>query len=1179
MKTIKVSFKVITLSILTLITCLHSFGQSCQAPTAPEQLHVDLYPHRTINVTFHYIHRDSIADTTNVENNALGAAWTNRLVDTVNVMLANLGNPNYFNHTSLVRKDAKIRIKKYGVYHHVDAGLWEEKKADGSPLIGSAHLNQCYSRLVTNNSGISTNDKEKSIHIFYYGNGGFYNIGGMGGRATGFGDRRGIRFDGRLLEYRFYQGYDTHPDYGPYDFYKIGGNFIHEILHLCGLYHNLLASGSISDDFLSACDYVLPQSPATKWKFGDPTYAHASPYKPNNYMYKYEGTDTNYAPGFGSMTYCQIQRVLFYVWNYGNYSYNHNKNVSQTLTSFSVCNDDYTAEILSDLTLDYPFKAFGDITVKSGATFTIECTLEMPNDAKIYVEPGANLVVDGGTITKGCSDFWGGIVLLGDTVSSQFFNPGVVNTLDLASVWVKNNSRIEYAKKAIYRKSKKIGANTYIGGGIVKIEDSDMINNQVSVYMEPFEGIYPATNIRVDDISYIKNTDFALSVLYPSSTYAPKDQVFLLNTSGVTIKDCKFFNNLSNASIPAYGVMVVNGSGTIINNEFTDLREGIRIVNTYKTKPLRVEQNTFEDCRYGTYSSNADNSLILDNTFDHCNYGSYIEASKGFTLSENTYQASGFGVGIWAHDLSAASNEIYKNNIDNTCGGIVADGNTPWTNQGLSLKCNKSEPNNVRCADLWITGGTIDKSQGNCRDFATNAPVHPAGNEFSHKCIRTDGDMEVWQNQTSKIVYSYHYQVGAGPYRPDCHSTNNVQIIECLTQYDENTSCPTKFNYTGSKAVFSAEKNTIRSAYNFYKDEFNTLSSNLTDSLDGGDSVALKNDIDVAVQNGNSVNTVLLSTSPYISDEILHYCMFHNSGLVSSDLYNVLSNYSPLSLYLADLLPEISSQLTSEQMDNLLSMQDGLSQRDIMENNIRFAEQQTELALNELMRLFLYDTTLDTINQPIDSMLVYLSDWNSNGSKEQMIKLYWQKEDFSTAQSLLNELSGEENYATKVELLQKMHDVLEESNDLSALLPDTNYLDSLALDTNKMGYTLAQSVMLELTGKRYPDSLLLPGDSLGSRSAEEHLVVQEQKKLEDVIVYPNPNKGSFVLRGLTTAFAEKEVLHIELIDIVGRTCFEKDINALEDVELTLPQNINGSYTLVLKNGLGKIKQLRIIVNE
>ena len=51
----------------------------------------------------------------------------------------------------------------------------------------------------------------------------------------------------------------------------------------------------------------------------------------------------------------------------------------------------------------------GDLVIESGASLTIRCILGLPGEAKIKLESGSTLVLDGATITNRCNEKWDGI--------------------------------------------------------------------------------------------------------------------------------------------------------------------------------------------------------------------------------------------------------------------------------------------------------------------------------------------------------------------------------------------------------------------------------------------------------------------------------------------------------------------------------------------------------------------------------------------------------------------------------------------------------------------------------------------------------------------------------------------------------------------------------------------------
>ncbi len=114
-----------------------------------------------------------------------------------------------------------------------------------------------------------------------------------------------------------------------------------------------------------------------------------------------------------------------------------------------------------------------DLYVEQGATLEVSCTVYMGNQAKIIVEPGARLVINGGKITAldgHCSSFWPGIEVWGTTNQHQF--PADHPTYQ-GLVVLKNGAVIEHAREGI--QTMKPGDWTTVGG-VVQVQGT---NSQV----------------------------------------------------------------------------------------------------------------------------------------------------------------------------------------------------------------------------------------------------------------------------------------------------------------------------------------------------------------------------------------------------------------------------------------------------------------------------------------------------------------------------------------------------------------------------------------------------------------------------------------------------------------------------------------------------------------------------
>ncbi|HPS62727.1 MAG TPA: S8 family serine peptidase, partial [Bacteroidales bacterium] len=103
-----------------------------------------------------------------------------------------------------------------------------------------------------------------------------------------------------------------------------------------------------------------------------------------------------------------------------------------------------------------------DLTLQAGSSLTITSTVKFCEHKKIIVEPGAQLIIDGGTLTSTCPGFWGGIEVRGNAALPQYpvSNQGYVQVI--------HNGRIERANPGIHS----------VNGGLVVATDAVFLNNR-----------------------------------------------------------------------------------------------------------------------------------------------------------------------------------------------------------------------------------------------------------------------------------------------------------------------------------------------------------------------------------------------------------------------------------------------------------------------------------------------------------------------------------------------------------------------------------------------------------------------------------------------------------------------------------------------------------------------------
>lgn len=169
----------------------------------------------------------------------------------------------------------------------------------------------------------------------------------------------------------------------------------HEIGHCLGLSHTWNENDNCDD---------TPKNPNC-WSNGSPPCTLGS----NNVM-DYNVCQCAYTP-------CQIGTM------HKNFFTENSLQRKMLRPDYCVLNYDSTLHIKSGDTIIWNSgkELQNDLLIENGASLTIRCILGLPGGAKIIIEAGATLILDGAIITNRCHEKWDGI-----QISSSKKNPSLV---------------------------------------------------------------------------------------------------------------------------------------------------------------------------------------------------------------------------------------------------------------------------------------------------------------------------------------------------------------------------------------------------------------------------------------------------------------------------------------------------------------------------------------------------------------------------------------------------------------------------------------------------------------------------------------------------------------------------------------------------------------------------------
>jgi Secretion system C-terminal sorting domain len=451
--------------------------------------------------------------------------------------------------------------------------------------------------------------------------------------------------------------------------------------------------------------------------------------------------------------------------------------------------------LATDQTWDFNIKFYQDIVVPTGRTLTIKCTVEMVPQAKIVVQPGARLIIDGGKVTLAQfspSGFWGGIQAWGTTAQHQYGSPIPQYH---ALVELKNGAVIEHAREGIQTMNP---LNWAAIGGIVKVQGTasqvgaTFLNCRRAVSYVAYQNFNPANSAQKrPNLSYFNYCDFIVDDNYHgvNDFYA---HVSMWRVDGIKFRACNFKNlqtTITQSDKLGQGILsldanyTVSGSCTILQpcclicpevnlrrSTFIGLDHGIEASVAETDRNFVVTTSSFMNNVVGVFNHNVncfeatrsnfvgggrnvtltgtmDPNLFLDDatTQADAHRGIYSEGGHGFRIEENHVEgvtpllAGKQFVGIWINHSGANNDQVYKNDALNCWYGFIGerqcfDPASGGAVTGLQFLCNTNyNPETYHGHDIW------DKKKVGAGDDVHSIRTQqgmvnkPAEGSFSHE--------------------------------------------------------------------------------------------------------------------------------------------------------------------------------------------------------------------------------------------------------------------------------------------------------------------------------------------------------------------------------------------------------------------------------------------------------------
>jgi hypothetical protein len=799
--------------------------------------------------------------------------------------------------------------------------------------------------------------------------------------------------------------------------------------------------------------------------------------------------------------------------------------------------------ITTNETWDFDIRWYSDIVVKSGATLTIKCKVLMADQAKISVERGGTLIIDGGTITSAYR-MWRGIEVWGDITKSQLPTGG---TQHQGKVILKNSALIENAHEGITTIKTDTAGNWDWGytGGIIQAENSTFSNCRRDVQYLSYHNFNPTTSASMNNIGYFKNCTFETTGQLKDPAADLETHVTLYDVRGVRFLGNTFSNSAPdgvNGGIIESGIGSIDASYTVADlcmsllfpcttlksNVFENLNYGIYATNSNPMITISVNHSQFINNRYdGIHLTGLNHPVINNCSFDIGNYsqlssGVYLENCKYYTVQNNQFfsdNGNDLNVGIWANNSGAGAHEIYNNTFTGLAAGIVPlNNNSGLTNlvDGLTMHCN------TFIGDSYDIGVIGSVANDNSIAWVQGAPTGNAKDLVRNRYSATCGGQNQFyiSGSNKQVIHATNSDSNTQPLpQPSCSNTL-VQVVPTVIALDTAAACPDKASLTNQQR---------RSLIVEFQSDEGMLKASYDSLVDGGNTQQLLDDVNNAGISSTHLRDTLLSRSPYLSDTVMVAYLTKTTTPPADIIKQVIVANSPVTEKVKTVIDGLG--LPSPLQEKIDSVQVGVSARQTLEAQIVQADFNGQLYTSDIMASYLTDTLIDS---PADSIIQLLTDLPRPDAKKEFVLAYMYKENYDTAQSLIDSaevlLPGNDFYELQKLIIQ----VNQASNKAYSLQTDSTLkasFEAFANDSSKEGSVYAQALLRLVFNTSYPELRLLPNPdllrSMHVSSNQEPIT----KTATGLLIYPNPanNAVNIVFNDTSATNAI-----VEIRDIMGR---------------------------------------------
>lgn len=541
-----------------------------------------------------------------------------------------------------------------------------------------------------------------------------------------------------------------------------------------------------------------------------------------------------------------------------------------------------------DLTWNSQHIFKGDLIIKSGAKLTVRCTFHMPKNAKVIVEPGGELIIDGGCFTNFCGDLWEGIEVQGDRYSDQtpYSNQGYLKII--------NSGTIENAECGV-RLAKN---NTYDGwnidwnstGGVIQATDAIFQNNAKDVEFLSYHNINDASGTLQNNRSYFKDCHFVVNKELNNGATSLGERLSMFDVEGIRISACVFevageglsayshenrgfgihtsesgyfLQGNCSVLIPLGGECVPsdltaqnldNSTADYIPSRILNFETGIISTSSDGGAPIKVSTTLFDNNLMGARFFNTKstsfkrNKIILpqvqDGVYDPTNniwghMGAQFTGCSSYSIERNVFKGPclpmGFPdikTGLNIINSGELAHRVYLNDFEGIFAGTIIQqqnqnqGMGNDSDEGLEILCNVYEDTYY---DIAMTdNASVANLQGDWASGLSDIQA-PAGNVFEEI---NDGNERDWfvSSDSDWFVYLHHDQSGSVEYVDPL----SVETSDVIKVPQSDVFYTDRLNICPKNPDASSPSGLVLSKIELQRQNIEDLMLDLYETIDGG---------------------------------------------------------------------------------------------------------------------------------------------------------------------------------------------------------------------------------------------------------------------------------------------------------------------------------------------------------